>query len=157
MKLVSGMQGMRNQERDWGARKEGKKKKEWTEDSRKRKEMIENRARITQARRKTRGKVEWLSKASVQGKSTDCCSWTEAVGYTSLKKGRIQTNLSSLCSQELFLNGTNQSETLHLIFPCLLNGEKCEGGCWFPLGHLLHIHEDAKGVSKRCLGNSTCV
>lgn len=50
------------------------RKEERTEDSRKRKEMIENTARITQARNKTRGKVEWLSKASVQEKFKDCCS-----------------------------------------------------------------------------------
>lgn len=41
--------------------------------------MIEKTARITQGRKKTRGKVEWLSKASIQERSEDCCDRTKGL------------------------------------------------------------------------------
>lgn len=54
--------------------------------------MTEKTARITNERRKTRGKMEWLSRASIQERLEDCCN--KGVGrYISLKKGRIQKNI----------------------------------------------------------------
>lgn len=54
--------------------------------------MTKKTARITNERRKTRGKMEWLSRASIQERLEDCCN--KGVGrYISLKKGRIQKNI----------------------------------------------------------------
>lgn len=36
--------------------------------------MTEKTARITHGRRKTRGKMEWLSRASIQERFEDCCN-----------------------------------------------------------------------------------
>lgn len=79
----------------WETKKEKKKGKERkegeekTEDSKKRNEMTEKAARITHGRRKTRGKMEWLSRASIQERLEDCCN-KEVGRYISLKKGKIK-------------------------------------------------------------------
>lgn len=91
------MQGMRSQEIVVGDKerkeerkgKKSKEKEEQTQDSKKRNKMTEKTARITHGRRKTRGKMEWLSRASIQERLEDCCN--KGVGrYISLKKGRIK-------------------------------------------------------------------
>lgn len=50
--------------------------------------MTEKTVRIRHGRRKTRGKMEWLSRASIQERFEDCCN-KRAGRYISLKKGRI--------------------------------------------------------------------
>lgn len=56
--------------------------------------MTEKTARIIHGRRKTRGKMEWLSRASIQERFEDSCN-KGAGRYISLKKGRIQKKMSS--------------------------------------------------------------
>lgn len=87
MKLVSGMQGTRNQEIVGGDKKKRTNKKQWKEEPGDRKDS-ENHTR----RKKTRGKVEWLKAPTVQSLLQQNRG---AGGYISLKKGRIPRNLSS--------------------------------------------------------------
>lgn len=89
------MQGMRSQEIvvEDKERKVGRKGKQSKGRAnirqQKRKEMTEKTARITHGRKKTRGKMEWLSRASIQERLEDCCN-KGAGRYRSLKKGKIK-------------------------------------------------------------------
>lgn len=118
---------MRSQERVVGdkERKEerkGKKRKNKHKTA-KRGMRWEKTARITHGTRKTRGKMEWLSSASIQERFEDCNKG--AGGYISMKKGGILKKISSFkykwCSQEPFLMAQTGETHLTHIFSQILN------------------------------------
>jgi len=72
MKLVSGMQGTRNQEIVWGD-----KRKKREQNSRKKIQVTDKTARITQRGKQREEKMEWQSKAPIQERSEGCCKRTK--------------------------------------------------------------------------------